>query len=165
MRGRLQTSEARDPVHLFPALTNWWPGGGGGETPDLRPGLEESEITPGIEGFLFTALIVVLLVFVVRDLAKRMRRMKYRSQLEAELAGEEPEFPGEIVPAEMSEAQQRARDAAAAQRFGGPGAGAPVDGGSESAVVDDAEPDAVAPDADAVVRPDGDEHPGHATDR
>lgn len=100
--------------------TNWWPGGGGGETPDLRPGLEESDITPGIEGFLFTALVVFLLVFVVRDLAKRVRRMKYRSQVEAELAGEEPEFPGEITPAQMSEAQQRARDAAAAERFGEP---------------------------------------------
>lgn len=107
-------------MHLFPALTNWWPGGGGGETPDLRPGLEESDITPGIEGFLFTGLIVVLLIVVVRDLAKRMRRMKYRSQVEAERTAEEPEFPGEIVPAEISEAQRRARDAAAAERFGRP---------------------------------------------
>lgn len=105
-----------------PGMTNWWPGGGGDETPDLRPGLEESDITPGIEGFLFTALVVFLLLFVVRDLAKRVRRMKYRSQVEAELAGEEPEFPGEITPAEISESQQRARDAAAAERFGEPSA-------------------------------------------
>ncbi len=103
---------------ILPALTQWWPGGGGGETPDLRPGLEESDITPGIEGFLFTALIAFLLIVVVRDLVKRMRRMKYRSQVEAEAAGEEPEFPGELTPAEISESQQRARDAAAAQRFG-----------------------------------------------
>lgn len=107
----------------MPALTNWWPGGGGGETPELRPGLEESDISPGIEGFLFTALIVVLLVIVVRDMAKRMRRMKYRSQVEAEYAGEETEFPHEvaepeIAPAGISEAQQRARDAAAEARFG-----------------------------------------------
>ena len=107
---------------MSPTGTNWWPGGGGGETPDLRPGLEESDITPGIEGFLFTALVVFLLLFVVRDLAKRVRRMKYRSQVEAELSGEEPEFPGEITPAQISEAQQRARDAAAAERFGEPSA-------------------------------------------
>lgn len=105
---------------ILPALTQWWPGGGGGEAPDLRPGLEESDITPGIEGFLFTALIAFLLVIVVRDLVKRMRRMKYRTQIEAEIAGEEPEFPGELTPAEISESQQRARDAAAAQRFGAP---------------------------------------------
>ncbi|GAA1807799.1 hypothetical protein GCM10009771_07470 [Nesterenkonia flava] len=102
----------------MPALTNWWPGGGGGEAPDLRDGLNEADISPGIEGFLFTALIVALLIVVVRDMAKRMRRMKYRSQVEAELAGEEPEFPGEIIPAEISPAQQRARDAAAEARFG-----------------------------------------------
>lgn len=105
-------------AELVPALTQWWPGGGGGESPDLRDGLTEADITPGIEGFLFTLLIVVMLVFVVRDLAKRMRRMKYRSQAEAEQYGEEPEFPGEITPAGISEAQQHARTAAAEARFG-----------------------------------------------
>lgn len=103
---------------LTPLLTQWWPGGGGEESPDLAPGISESDISPGIEGFLFTALIVVLLIFVVRDLAKRTRRMKYRNQMEAELSGEEAEFPGEITPAEISEAQQKARSAAAEARFG-----------------------------------------------
>lgn len=104
----------------LPALTQWWPGGGGGETPDLRPGLEESDITPGIAGFLFTALMAFLLVVVVRDLVKRMRRMKYRSQLDEDLDADEAEFPGEVTPAEISESQLRAREAAAAQRFGTP---------------------------------------------
>lgn len=107
---------------LVPALTQWWPGGGGGdEAPDLRDGLNEADISPGIEGFLFTLLIVVMLIVVVRDLAKRMRRMKYRSMTEAEQAGEEPEFPGEITPAGMSDAQQHARTAAADARFGSAG--------------------------------------------
>lgn len=101
--------------------------GGGGDSPDLRPGLEETDISPGPEGFFFTALIAVLLILVVRDLAKRMRRMKYRSSLEAEQQGVEAEFPGEVDPAEIvpsriSPAQQRARDAAAADRFGDGGA-------------------------------------------
>ncbi|RJN32043.1 hypothetical protein [Nesterenkonia natronophila] len=104
---------------LVPSLTQWWPGGGGGgESPDLRDGLSEADITPGIEGFLFTLLIVVMLIVVVRDLGKRMRRMKYRTMAEAELAGEEPEFPGEITPAGISEAQQHARTSAAEARFG-----------------------------------------------
>lgn len=107
-------------MNLFPLLTDWWPGGGGADDgPSLREGLEESDITPGIEGFLFTALIVVLLIFIVRDMIRRMRRMKYRAQLEAEADGEEPEFPGEVTAAQISESQQRAREAAAAQRFGG----------------------------------------------
>lgn len=103
---------------VSPFLTNWWPGGGGGESPELRPGLTEADITPGIAGFLFTALMVGLAILVVRDMAKRMRRMKYHSQVEAELAGEEPEFPGEITPASISESQQHARAAAAEARFG-----------------------------------------------
>lgn len=107
-------------MNLFPLLTDWWPGGGGADDgPSLREGLEESDITPGILGFLFTALMVVLLIFIVRDMIRRMRRMKYRAQLEAEAAGEEPEFPGEVTAAQISESQQRAREAAAAQRFGG----------------------------------------------
>ena len=100
------------------SLTQWWPGGGGGESPNLRDGLSEADITPGIEGFLFTLLIVVMLIVVIRDLAKRMRRMKYRTIAEAELSGEEPEFPGEITPAGISDAQQHARTAAAEARFG-----------------------------------------------
>lgn len=127
--------------------TNWWPGGGGGETPDLRPGLEESDVTPGIEGFLFTALVVLLLLFVVRDLAKRVRRMKYRSQVEAELSGEELEFPGEIAPAQISEAQQRARDAAAAERFGEPAA-------EQRAAQKTAHPDESATEPDSADRRD-----------
>ena len=103
----------------LPALTNWWPGGGGGgESPELRPGLSESDITPGILGFLFTALMVGLAILVVRDMAKRMRRMKYHNQMDAEATGEEAEFPGEIVPAGISESQQHARTAAAEARFG-----------------------------------------------
>lgn len=103
---------------LLPALTNWWPGGGGGETPELRPGLSEADITPGIAGFLFTALMVGLAILVVRDMVKRMRRMKYHNRVESEAAGEEPEFPGEIAPAGISDAQQHARTAAAEARFG-----------------------------------------------
>ena len=103
---------------MLPALTNWWPGGGGGETPDLRPGLDEADITPGIAGFLFTALMVGLAILVVRDMAKRVRRMKYHNQVESEAVHDEPEFPGEIRPAGISAAQQRARRAAAEARFG-----------------------------------------------
>lgn len=103
---------------LLPALTNWWPGGGGGETPELRPGLSEADITPGIAGFLFTALMVALAILVVRDMAKRLRRMKYHNQVESEVTGEETEFPGEVAAAGISEAQQHARSAAAEARFG-----------------------------------------------
>lgn len=104
---------------VSPPLTQWWPGGGGAdETPELLPGLSEADISPGIAGFLFTALMAGLAILVVRDMVKRMRRMKYHSQVEAEINGEEPEFPGEITAADISQSQQRARSAAAEARFG-----------------------------------------------
>lgn len=103
---------------VSPLLTNWWPGGGGGESPELRPGLSEADITPGTLGFLFTALMVGLAIVVVRDMVKRVRRMKYHSQVEAEEDYDEAEFPGEIIPASSSPAQERARQAAARSRAG-----------------------------------------------
>lgn len=127
-------------MDLIPTLTNWWPGGGGGsESPDLESGLTEADISPGILGFLFTALVAILLIVIVRDMAKRMRRIKYNDQVEAELAGEEPEFPGEIIPAQISESQQRARTFAAEARFGVEPETAPAE---ESEPVDEERPPA-----------------------
>ena len=47
--------------------------------PTLRPGLEEAEVTPGIEGFLFTALMVVMAIIVLRVMVRSVRRVQQRS--------------------------------------------------------------------------------------
>lgn len=52
---------------------------------DLRPGLEPSQVTPGLLGFLFTLFVVVATVFLVRDMAKRIRRVRYREQVQEAL--------------------------------------------------------------------------------
>ncbi|WP_334171439.1 hypothetical protein [Sinomonas sp.] len=58
----------------------------------LRPGLTDDQITPGIWGFLSTAFIVVLMLFLIVDMVRRLRRVRYRSQVEEErAAGETPE--------------------------------------------------------------------------
>lgn len=123
-------------MKLLPVLSSVGLGGGGGDAPELRPGLSEQDITPGIEGFLFTALVVVLLIVAVRDLAKRTRRMKYRADVEDEASGEEPEFPGEITEAEISAAQQRSRVAAAEARFGPTPPAEPASGETSAANTD-----------------------------
>lgn len=51
--------------------------------PTLRPGLEEADVTPGIEGFLFTALMVVMAIIVLRVMVRSVRRVQQRS-VEAE---------------------------------------------------------------------------------
>lgn len=55
----------------------------------LRPGLTDDQITPGIWGFLSTAFIVVLMLLLIVDMVRRLRRVRYRSQVEEERAAGE----------------------------------------------------------------------------
>jgi len=65
-------------------------------TPSLRPGLSEDQVTPGLLGFLLTAFIVVLTALLIVDMVRRIRRVRYRAQVEAEReAAEEPEEAGQ----------------------------------------------------------------------
>lgn len=45
----------------------------------MRPGLDQTEVTPGIEGFLFTALMVAMAIVVIRLMVRSVRRVQYRS--------------------------------------------------------------------------------------
>ncbi|MGM7669460.1 hypothetical protein [Microbacterium sp. A93] len=47
--------------------------------PTLRPGLDQADVTPGIEGFLFTALMVAMVIVVMRLMVRSVRRVQYRS--------------------------------------------------------------------------------------
>lgn len=47
--------------------------------PTLKPGLTEADITPGIEGFLFTALMVAMAILVIRLMVRSVRRVQQRS--------------------------------------------------------------------------------------
>jgi hypothetical protein len=74
-------------------------------TPSLRPGLSEDQVTPGLLGFLLTAFIVVLTAFLIVDMVRRIRRVRYRAQVEAErMAAGEAGIPagGAEFPAEGS---------------------------------------------------------------
>jgi hypothetical protein len=59
------------------------PSPGGGE-PELRPGLDPEQVTPGTLGFLATLFVVVLTIFLIRDMTKRIRRVRYQAQVEEE---------------------------------------------------------------------------------
>ncbi|UVJ40680.1 hypothetical protein [Arthrobacter sp. CJ23] len=75
-------------------------------TPSLRPGLSEDQVTPGTWGFLLTAFIVVLTTLLIVDMVRRIRRVRYRGQVEearlaaeAEAAGNAPtEADGDAAP-------------------------------------------------------------------
>ncbi|MGO4144712.1 hypothetical protein AB4Y77_06465 [Paenarthrobacter sp. YAF11_1] len=56
----------------------------------LRPGLSEDQVTPGTWGFVLTAFIVILTTFLIVDMVRRIRRVRYRAQVEeARMAAED----------------------------------------------------------------------------
>lgn len=54
-------------------------------------GTRESEIGPGIAGFIATFVMVTATIFLIRDMAKRIRRVRHRAMLEHNL--DQPAFP------------------------------------------------------------------------
>lgn len=74
------------------------------QQPGLRPGLTEDQVTPGLLGFLVTFFIVVVMVFLIRDMVKRVRRVRYRQQVE----GTEQEAPEHMGIPLMSESAMQA---------------------------------------------------------
>jgi hypothetical protein len=73
--------------------------------PTLRPGLDPSSVTPGTLGFLATLFVVVLVIFLIRDMAKRIRRVRYTAELEQARSG--AATPGDGPPARAGEPDQR----------------------------------------------------------
>lgn len=75
-----------------------------GDDPSLRPGLDPAQVTPGLLGFLATLFLVIAVIFLIRDMARRIRRVRYRemANLEAEQAAEAqdggPDGPPEAQP-------------------------------------------------------------------
>jgi hypothetical protein len=55
----------------------------------LRPGLDPSQVTPGMLGFLMTLLLAVAVIFLVRDFNRRNRRLRYRAEYAERRAAEE----------------------------------------------------------------------------
>ncbi|MET3810783.1 hypothetical protein [Arthrobacter sp. UYEF3] len=53
-------------------------------SPSLRPGLDLDQVTPGLLGFLLTAFVVVLTALLIVDMVRRIRRVRYRAQVEGE---------------------------------------------------------------------------------
>lgn len=67
-------------------------------TPSLRPGLSQDQVTPGLLGFLLTAFIVVLTALLIVDMVRRIRRVRYRAQVEEERAAAAGAAAGEGFP-------------------------------------------------------------------
>ncbi|MFB8370269.1 hypothetical protein ACFC25_12985 [Pseudarthrobacter sp. NPDC055928] len=53
-------------------------------TPSLREGVSEDQITPGLWGFIMTAFFVLATTLLIVDMVRRIRRVRYRAQVEEE---------------------------------------------------------------------------------
>lgn len=65
---------------VFLATADPSPGG------ELREGLDPEAVTPGTLGFLATLFVVVVTFFLIRDMTKRVRRVRYREQVQENAA-------------------------------------------------------------------------------
>ncbi|HKU10687.1 MAG TPA: hypothetical protein VJQ61_05600 [Sinomonas sp.] len=54
----------------------------------LRPGLTDDQVSPGIWGFLATAFVVLITILLIVDMVRRLRRVRYRSQVAEEREGQ-----------------------------------------------------------------------------
>ena len=55
----------------------------------LRPGLDPSQVSPGLIGFLMTFVLTAAVVLLVIDFNRRNRRLRYRAQYAEQRATEE----------------------------------------------------------------------------
>lgn len=46
-------------------------------------------VTPGVVGFVATLLVAIVTVFLVWDMVRRIRRQRYRAEIEAKLDAEQ----------------------------------------------------------------------------
>ena len=68
----------------------------------LRPGLDPSQVTPGMAGFLISLLLAVTVILLIRDFNRRTRRLRYRAEYAEHRAAQEQEggYAGRPGPAE-----------------------------------------------------------------
>ncbi len=54
-------------------------------------GVDENLVTPGVLGFVFTALVALAVVLLVIDMVRRVRRLRYRVEIREKLEAEAAE--------------------------------------------------------------------------
>ena len=59
------------------------------ETPVPTPTVKPEDVTPGPYGFLIVALLAVVVVLLAIDMLRRIRRVKYRAEVQEMLDAEE----------------------------------------------------------------------------
>lgn len=71
--------------------------------PTLKPGLDPASVTPGTLGFLATLFVAVLVILLIRDMVKRIRRVRYTAEVEQARAQRGEAATGEVPPADAGQ--------------------------------------------------------------
>ncbi len=57
-------------------------------SPAPSPNIDENLVTPGVWGFVITAVIMVVVILLIIDMVRRMRRVNYRAEIRQRLEDE-----------------------------------------------------------------------------
>ncbi|WP_041684818.1 hypothetical protein [Renibacterium salmoninarum] len=60
------------------------------DSSSLKPGLSADQVSPGFLGFLFTFFVVGIMAFLIVDMVRRIRRVRYRAQVAGDLEANSP---------------------------------------------------------------------------
>jgi len=71
--------------------------------PTLKPGLDPASVTPGTLGFLATLFVAVLVILLIRDMVKRIRRVRYTAEVEQARAQRGEAATGGAPPADAGQ--------------------------------------------------------------
>ena len=64
-------------------------------TPTPTPTVDPNLVTPGPVGFVIVAVVVVFAALLIWDMQRRLRRVRYREEVRAELDAEEAATNGD----------------------------------------------------------------------
>lgn len=97
-------------LHALTALT--LPAAAGATpTPTPTLGVDPDLVTPGVVGFLATALLAVAVIFLILDMMRRIRRGRVRADIQEELDAEAEQDAQEARGAEATETDAADADA------------------------------------------------------
>lgn len=60
-------------------------------SPSPSPGFDENAVTPGPWGFAVMAAIGIVVILLILDMVRRLRRVNYRAEIRQKLAAEQAE--------------------------------------------------------------------------
>ena len=84
------------------------------DEPSTPPGFDPNTVTPGVEGFIAIALVAIAVIFLLVDMTRRIRRVRYRGEIRERLEAEQQMVseggPADPDPAELAAERRIERD-------------------------------------------------------